>query len=81
VLNALPAHIALLDPSGAIVSVNDAWRQFDSGHVMQGRPGYEVGRDYIRICADAQGEGSSEAHDVARGIQFVLEGAENSFYH
>jgi hypothetical protein len=28
ILDALPAHIALLDPQGRIVSVNHAWRQF-----------------------------------------------------
>src|ERR1700683_1220802 len=33
ILNALPAQIALLDTQGAIVSVNESWRQFATTNV------------------------------------------------
>src|SRR3984893_17932072 len=36
ILNALPAHIALLDTRGRIISVNEAWRRFGSADVTQG---------------------------------------------
>jgi PAS domain-containing protein len=78
ILNALAAHIALLDTKGIIISVNDAWRRFASAKVIQG-PGYEVGLNYLDICEGARGNGSSEAHLIAEGIRSVLGGREKSF--
>ncbi|HUF21280.1 MAG TPA: PAS domain-containing protein, partial [Burkholderiales bacterium] len=54
ILNALPAHIALLDTQGLIISVNEAWRRFSGTNVIQ-RPGYAIGVDYLAICDSAQG--------------------------
>ncbi|MGD0135715.1 MAG: EAL domain-containing protein [Bryobacteraceae bacterium] len=73
ILNALPAHIALLDTRGIIISVNDAWRLFGTANVEQG-PGYGVGLNYLEVCDRARGDGSSEAHVVAEGIRSVLAG-------
>ena len=73
ILNALPAHIALLDTQGLIISVNEAWRRFASANVLQG-PGYGIGLNYLEICDSARGDGSSEAHQVAEGIRSVLGG-------
>ena len=42
ILDALPAHIALLDPQGLIISVNEAWRQFANPGAVHG-PGHEIG--------------------------------------
>jgi PAS domain S-box-containing protein len=72
ILNALPAHVALLDGAGTIVSVNDAWRRF--AHA-EGEPDEEgaVGLHYL----DARGVGvrtPSEALEVAAGVQAVLRG-------
>jgi diguanylate cyclase (GGDEF)-like protein len=79
ILNALPAHIALLDAKGIIVSVNDVWRRFDTANVLQGNPGYDVGRNYLEICDAACGDGSSIAGLVAEGIRSVLSGVKASF--
>ena len=35
ILNALPAHIALLDSQGLIISVNEAWRRFGRANALQ----------------------------------------------
>jgi diguanylate cyclase (GGDEF)-like protein len=78
ILNALPAHIALLDTRGLIISVNEAWRRFGSANVIHG-PGYGVGLNYLELCDAARGEGSSEAHQVAKGIRSVLGGEAKSF--
>ncbi|HMH18346.1 MAG TPA: EAL domain-containing protein [Burkholderiales bacterium] len=78
VLNALPAHVALLDAQGLIISVNEAWRQFAGANVIQ-RPGYAIGLNYLAICDSARREGSSEAHQVAEGIRSVLSGTARSF--
>src|ERR1700682_1603445 len=78
ILNALPAHIALLDTNGLIVSVNEAWRRFRNANVLHG-PGYGIGLNYLEICDGARGDGSSEAHQVAQGIRSVLDGGTKSF--
>ena len=78
ILNALPAHIALLDARGRIISVNEAWRRFGSAHVTQG-PGYGIGLNYLEVCDGARGDGSSEAHQAAAGIRSVLSGGVKSF--
>ena len=78
ILNALPAHIALLDAQGIIVSVNEAWRHFDGAHVLQG-PQHGIGRNYLHFCDTAGGEGVTEAQRVAAGIRAVLAGERKHF--
>ncbi|MEO5861009.1 MAG: PAS domain-containing protein, partial [Burkholderiales bacterium] len=73
ILNALPAHIALLDTQGLILSVNKSWRRFVRANATQG-PGYEIGRNYLEICDAAPADDSSAAHQVAEGIRSVLGG-------
>src|SRR5690606_38227843 len=68
ILNALPAHIALLDKEGVIVAVNESWRRFASANVLQGQD-YGVGLNYLDVCDSAQGDCSVEAHAVAVGIR------------
>jgi diguanylate cyclase (GGDEF)-like protein/PAS domain S-box-containing protein len=78
ILNALPAHIALLDTFGMIISVNDAWRRFVDPNVIQ-CSGKAIGQNYLEICDRARGDGSFAAHRVARGIRSVLDGMQDSF--
>jgi PAS domain S-box-containing protein len=78
ILNALPAHIALLNAHGRIVSVNDTWRRFADANVVQD-PGYGIGSNYLEVCDGARGAGSLEAHEVADGIRAVLDGAARNF--
>ena len=78
ILNALPAHIALLDPQGLIISVNEAWRRFAGANVIE-EPACGVGLNYLEICDRARGDGSSEAHQVADGIRSVLGGEVKRF--
>lgn len=77
ILNALPAHIALLDAQGRIVSVNQAWRQFAEANSLQA-PAYGVGLSYLDICDNARGDTAAEAQQVAAGIRAVLAGAVKS---
>lgn len=78
ILNALPAHIALLDTQGIIVTVNEAWQRFGRANALQG-PGHGVGVNYLEICDNARGDDASEAKQVAAGIRSVLGGALKSF--
>jgi PAS domain S-box-containing protein len=78
ILDALPAHIALLDTRGMIISVNQAWRDFADANALQG-PEYVIGLSYLDICDSAQGDSSAEAHQAATGIRSVLDGVAKSF--
>jgi PAS domain S-box-containing protein len=78
ILNALPAHIALLDTTGIIISVNDAWRRFASANAIRGS-GNGIGLNYLETCDRARGNGSPEAHLAAEGIRSVLGGGTKHF--
>jgi diguanylate cyclase (GGDEF)-like protein/PAS domain S-box-containing protein len=78
IVNALPAHIALLDNDGLILSVNEAWRRFVCVNAVQG-PGHAIGVNYLGICTSARGDGAAEAYQIAAGIRSVLSGGAKSF--
>jgi GGDEF domain-containing protein len=66
ILNVLPAHIALLDSQGVIISVNEAWRRFGSENGLRS-PDAGIGLNYLEICARARGDDASEAPKVETG--------------
>ncbi|MDI1251670.1 EAL domain-containing protein [Thermomonas sp.] len=78
ILNALPAHIALLDAQGGIVSVNETWRRFGSANDLLS-PKFGVGLNYVEICDNADGDNAAEAQEAAFGLRAVLAGASNHF--
>jgi PAS domain S-box-containing protein len=78
ILNAVPAHIALLDPQGVIISSNESWKQFATASNLQG-PGFGVGDNYLEICGRAMSEFCEEAHAIATGIRAVLQGETKTF--
>jgi PAS domain S-box-containing protein len=78
ILNALPAHIVLLDTSGVIVSVNDAWRQLAEANVLMDAA-HGIGVDYLAVCDGASGPEASNAHAVGAGIRSVLTGGNKRF--
>ncbi len=78
ILNALPAHIALLDGQGLIVSVNDSWSRFARANYLLS-PGAAMGQNYLAVCDNARGPDSSEARAAAAGIRAVLAGELKSF--
>ena len=78
ILNALPAHVALLDPAGAIVAVNEAWRRVATSNALLGTQ-FAIGTNYLHACECASGECSDEARAAAVGIREVLHGDAASF--
>jgi PAS domain S-box-containing protein len=78
ILNALPAHIALIDDAGVIISVNDRWRSFAEGGGLQSSS-CGVGQNYLEICERAEGSCAEEALAAATGIRAVLTGASKEF--
>jgi PAS domain S-box-containing protein len=78
ILNALPAHIALLDRAGVIISVNDSWRRFGGDNALQDTASF-VGQNYLEVCERAHNNHAKEANEVAAGIRSVLSGASDKF--
>jgi signal transduction histidine kinase len=74
ILDALPAEVVVLDRSGRIVAVNDAWRLFaeQNGGSQALRDG--VGLDYVAACRGLEGEDAEEADALADGLTALLAG-------
>jgi len=77
-LDELPEEAAVVEGSGTIVAVNEAWRRFakDNGAY----PGeVSEGANYLGVCEGARGEHSEYARSFAEGLRSVLSGAEERF--
>jgi C4-dicarboxylate-specific signal transduction histidine kinase len=72
VLDAIPAHLAVLDETGCIVTVNRGWRRFarENGASDALREG--VGVDYLAACRQADGDALEDGRLAADGIGGVL---------
>ncbi len=80
ILDALPAHVALIDLHGVILAVNESWRRFATANVLpcsEAEAG--VGQNYLQICERSQTEGSNEARTASLGIRRVLAGELKEF--
>ena len=73
ILDAIPAHVALVDIEGVILQTNESWRRFATANLLQG-PEFGIGRNYLTVCERATGPCSGEARDAAAGIRRVLLG-------
>jgi len=76
--NAIETEIAIVDPDGVIVAVNEAWRRFadENGLIPgHGTPGTGIGANYLDACVDdgaaLRGDQGLSAHD---GIIAVCRG-------
>ena len=77
-LNALPAHIAVLDAAGVIVAVNEAWRRFANQNGLRDAH-HGVGRNYLDVCSPPPGAGAAATWAVAAGLRAVLAGQRSEF--
>jgi signal transduction histidine kinase/DNA-binding response OmpR family regulator len=78
ILDALPAHIALLDRHGVIISVNAEWRDFaDNNELLS--PRHCIGVNYLGVCDASRDKGQGEAAQASDGIRSVLNGDVQSF--
>jgi signal transduction histidine kinase len=79
-IDAASEHICVLDPSGKILAVNQAWRDFyDANQPFPRDPGYLVGANYFEICGTARGPWSDKAQSVVDGISQVSRGEKDVF--
>ena len=76
-INALTAHIAVLDEEGVILMVNEAWRRFAASNAYpHGHCG--VATNYLAACPP-EADDHSEGRRAAKGIRDVLSGRATSF--
>jgi len=78
ILDTLPLHIALIDSTASITSVNAAWTAFADGNAVQ-CAGLGVGSNYLQICDDAVGPDVGDARAAGAGIRSVLAGTAQEF--
>jgi DNA-binding CsgD family transcriptional regulator len=78
ILDALSAHIAILDENGIILKTNRAWQRFADDNQMQ-HPAGDSPINYLTVCDLATGESSQKAKTVARGIRAVIKGEVDEF--
>jgi diguanylate cyclase (GGDEF)-like protein/PAS domain S-box-containing protein len=77
-VDALTAHVAILDDTGKILAVNRAWRQFAAAnHAKPEAVG--VGRNYLDVCDSTHRCGDDDAGSAAEGIRGVITGAQAQF--
>jgi PAS domain S-box-containing protein len=72
-LDALAAHIAILDETGTIIQTNEAWDRFtlENGGQVQ-RVG--VGANYLEVCEAAASGATEPPAQIAQAIRTILAG-------
>jgi len=73
-LDAIPAHVAMVDRSGAIIAANAAWRRFVLD--CTGREDGGIGQPYATVATSPAAE---DAEALIGGLRAVLSGGLGSF--
>jgi signal transduction histidine kinase len=80
ILDSSPEHIAVINPQGIIVEVNNAWKHFAQENGAQDVAFRSVGMNYRAICEAAMLEPSGlESATAWAGIETVLSGTKDNF--
>ena len=77
-IDALSAHIVILDAAGTIVASNKAWRRFAAG---QWRPGLAVGPGSNFVSLFERGSRSTDIPEIAAGVRSLLAGRRTTMRH
>lgn len=72
-IDALSAHIAIIDGTGRILLVNQIWREFARANNLDMEDD-GVGENYLTVCDKAVGDDSEKAREAALGLRRVLAG-------
>lgn len=81
IINSLSAHIAVIDTSGKIVAVNDAWNRFaiENNETTIYHTG--LGSNYFKVCKKAAETGDESATLVLEGLKNVMTKLNSNFYY
>jgi PAS domain S-box-containing protein len=77
-IDAISAHICVLDEHGVILAVNKAWRDFADDNPPSPTD-YCIGMNYLDVCDKASGPNSAEAIPFATGLRAVIKGDIDKF--
>jgi len=77
-IDALRAHVCVLDADGMILAINRAWRQFADRNPPAPTDAF-LGANYLTVCDRAEGAGSDEAAPFAAGVRAVIAGERDHF--
>ncbi|MFP4026178.1 MAG: PAS domain-containing protein [Candidatus Brocadiia bacterium] len=77
-LDALSAHLAILDENGTILNVNGSWRRFADENGLAWND-YGIGRNYLQLIEEASGDSMERARDALEGIKELLAGKQDHF--
>jgi PAS domain S-box-containing protein len=80
VIDALTAHIAVIDREANIVLVNQRWRAFGQANGLQ-ISNSALGVNYLRMCEKTSGVDAADARAVCEGIRKVLARESKKFAH
>jgi two-component system KDP operon response regulator KdpE len=72
VLDALTKEVALLESSGRIVAVNEAWKRFARNNGDESLQSTGVGQNYLDVCLNASTTGDEDARKALEGLRAVL---------
>ncbi len=75
-IDALPTEVCLLDESGKILFVNEAWREFSRQY---GSGSSYTGENYFKVCKSAAKANVPEAQAILDAVPKILSGASSSF--
>jgi PAS domain S-box-containing protein len=79
VLDSLSDHIAVLDKSGLIIAVNEAWLRFARENDCPNSQLIGAGVNYLDVCRCSSRLGDETAQVALNGIQAVLDGSRELF--
>ena len=77
-LDALAAHVGVLDAAGVVLLANRAWRAFAATHAGIGAGVFE-GANYLAACDNAGGNERVDGIAIAAGIRQVIAGERGLF--
>lgn len=78
VLNSLPAHVAVLDNSGLVTTVNAPWDCFaieNGGSSSQ----LSEGANYLEVCRRSSAAGDRDAQKALTGLESLIAGHQQEF--
>ncbi len=79
ILDSMSDHIVVLDRSGTIVDVNQAWEQFGAGNGADPPSGSWLGVDYLDSCRFASLKSDDAADKCLKQLPSVLDGTSPGF--
>lgn len=77
-IDALSAHLCVLDETGTILATNAAWRRFAEANPPMARRA-QVGTNYLHVCDAANGPEAADASYFASAIRAALSGEHLDF--